>query len=164
MLILGGAGEWDQAGDANLYWYTVDAQWQPATLRGLSVYGALVGRQTAIGEPESATQDDSFSDWGWLAQVSYLFSNNFEPFVRADYTRVGPDLLSDSAASTYGTRDIYETAVGLNYYLHGQGAKFTVDLTYLPNGTPISSSGADIGAQTTDDAQFLARFQFQLQI
>lgn len=162
MLILGVAGEWDQAGDASFYWYTADAQWIPAALQRLSVYGALAGRSTSISNTESAAQDNSPSDWGLLVQAGYLVTNHIEPFVRCDYTRLGEDLLSDSAAEAYGTRDIYELTAGVNYYLKGQNAKLTADLTYLPNGTPIASSGADILAQPTEQGQWLLRLQFQL--
>ena len=162
MLVLGAAGEWAQAGDANTYWYTADAQWIPAALQRLSVYGALVGRTTEVGSPELATQDSSVTDSGFLVQAGYLLNNNIEPFVRYDYLRANQDLLSDSAAAAYGTRDIHEITAGVNYYLKGQNAKFTLDLTYLPNGTPIGSSGAGILSQPTEQAQWLARVQFQL--
>ena len=50
----------------------------------------------------------------------------------------------------------------MNYYLRGHAAKFTIDATYLPNGSPIDLNGGGILPQPTDDPQFLLRAQFQL--
>lgn len=160
LLILGAAGEWDQVGDYNAYWYTADAQWEPAAVSGLSVFGALVGRDYRVDQTESASQNNSASDWGALIQAGYMVTTRIQPFVRYDYTRMGT--MSDSTAESYGTRNLHEITAGVNYYLFGQNAKFTLDLSYLPNGSPVTVSGLDISSQTQDKEQWLARFQFQL--
>lgn len=160
LLILGAAGEWDQVGDYNAYWYTADAQWLPESLSGLSVYGALVGRGYEVGKTESASQNDSASDWGALIQAGYMVTTRIEPFVRYDYTRLGTQ--SDATTTSYGTRDLHEITTGVNYYLYGQNAKFTIDLSYLPNGSPVTVSGLDISSQTRDQEQWVLRAQFQL--
>jgi phosphate-selective porin OprO and OprP len=160
LLILGAAGEWDQVGDYNAYWYTADAQWEPAAVSGLSVYGALVGRDFRVNQTESDSQNNSASDWGALIQAGYMVTTRIEPFVRYDYTRLGT--MSDSTADSFGTRNIHEITAGVNYYLFGQNAKFTLDLSYLPNGSPATVSGLDISSQTRDEEQWIARAQFQL--
>ena len=45
--------------------------------------------------------------------------------------------------------------------LEGHAAKFTLDLTWLPNGSPVGASGAGIVAQASDEDQFVLRGQFQ---
>ena len=57
--------------------------------------------------------------------------------------------------------DIHVLAVGANYYLHGHGAKFTLDFLYLPNGSPISDDGAGI-LTNNGNAEYVVRAQFQL--
>ena len=154
ILILGAAGEWDQVGDYNAYW------WEPAAIAGLSVYGAFVGHDLEVGKTEKASQTNSASDWGALIQAGYMVTTRIEPFVRYDFTRLGTS--SASSVDAYGTRSVQEITTGVNYYLFGQNAKFTVDLTYLPNGSPVTASGLDIYKQTQDKDQWLARVQFQL--
>ena len=162
MLILGSAGEWDQAGDANTFWYTADAQWQPQAITGLSVFGAFVGRYNQIDATELDAQRGSANDWGFLAQAGYMVTSRIEPFVRYDYTRVNQDILTSKQANAYGTRNVHEITGGVNYYIHGQNAKITLDLTFLPNGSPIAAGGQDILAQNKEKDQWLARVQFQL--
>ena len=58
-----------------------------------------------------------------------------------------------------------EITAGVNYYIEKHAAKLTADLTYLPNGTPLTGSTADnIGhlPNENDEAEWLFRAQFQL--
>ena len=50
---------------------------------------------------------------------------------------------------------------GVNYYLYGFGAKFTLDVSYLPNGSPIADDAFGI---LTDNRrnEIVVRGQFQL--
>jgi hypothetical protein len=50
----------------------------------------------------------------------------------------------------------------VNYYVRGHAAKFTLDFSYLPNGTPVNADGAGILDPDAHDEQFVARGQFQL--
>ncbi|MEA2734125.1 MAG: hypothetical protein QOE14_576, partial [Humisphaera sp.] len=60
-----------------------------------------------------------------------------------------------------GTDDtLHEFAIGANYYVHGHDLKFTVDVLYMPNGSPVSDTGS--GVLASDDTQFVLRGQFQL--
>ena len=46
-------------------------------------------------------------------------------------------------------------------FWHAHNAKMTVDVSYLPNGTPFANTGADI-LQSNDQSEFVLRTQFQL--
>ena len=57
----------------------------------------------------------------------------------------------------------------MNYYLGRDGsarhrAKVTVDLSYLPNGSPAIAPGLDILDDNAAEAEWMLRGQFQLWI
>ena len=56
---------------------------------------------------------------------------------------------------------VHDITVGMNYYLHGQAAKFTMDVSYLPNGTPVSDDGSGVLSNNGKN-ELLLRAQFQL--
>ena len=59
------------------------------------------------------------------------------------------------------TEDFFhELTVGVNYYIQGHAAKFTLDASYVPNGSPNNQTG--LGILAGDDAEFVFRGQFQL--
>ena len=84
-----------------------------------------------------------------------MLNNQWEVFGRVDYTRLD----SDRGAPE---DDISEFTVGVNYYWHGQGAKFTIDGSWLPNGTPEDSSA--LGYLHSFDNALAVRAQFTLAI
>jgi hypothetical protein len=109
-------------------------------------------------------QDASPYDFGFVAQAGYLLNDKCEVFGRYDFTAVdddAPGTLSAGAAAA-GSDDIHEITVGMNYFMKAHAAKFTVDLSWLPNGSPVNATGVDVLGQTSDDDQFVLRAQFQL--
>jgi len=102
--------------------------------------------------------EDDFYDWGALVQAAYLFDKKWEIFARYDYTGLDEDALPPDSNG-----HVHEISAGVNYYWHGQGAKFTLDVTYLPNGAPIADTGSDI-LVSNDEDELLLRVQFQLLI
>jgi hypothetical protein len=150
LLVIGAAFDWSQNGDVDQILHTVDAQWEPAAIHGLAVSGAYVGRYTQF---DAVGGDDSAYDWGFLAQAGYMLNDKLELFGRYD--------LTDFDDSTANGDSFSEITVGTNYYFSGDhAAKFTLDLTYLPDGAPSDQTG--IGALASDDDQFIFRGQFQL--
>ena len=84
-----------------------------------------------------------------------LTADKWEPYGRFEYMKL---------AGTPAGSDNYVTefAVGLNYYLVGHRAKFTVQAEYLPNGIPISDTPSDILASPNGHGEFSFVAQFQL--
>jgi len=108
-----------------------------------------------------------------MLQAGYLVTPKFEPFVRYDYTLLanGSVLTAVTAASPVSEKagpginhsDVQEFTAGANYYLEGQHLKFTVDASYLPNGSPVDQDALGI---LTDNghSEFVVRVQFQISI
>jgi hypothetical protein len=125
---------------------------------GWSAYVAGVGLYTDLDI------GGSFNDLGFLAQGSLYFNETWEGFVRYDVIMPDGDRAADSDFNTF--------TVGANHYIHGQAAKFTVDLQYFLDDTTgnalVSSiTGTDVGdgiglLASPDDGQFAIRAQFQL--
>lgn len=155
LLVLGAGFNWTQASSNNVYFYTVDAQWMPASVAGLSVYGAYVG---LCQDLNSVPPDDSFTNWGFLLQAGYMLNEQWEVFGRVDYTKFDDEGFSASDDQD----DFWESTIGVNYYMHGQGAKFTVDVNWLCNGTPDGVNLTGIGYQPADGTEISIRAQFQL--
>lgn len=166
LLVAGLAGDWTQAGEGNLLLGTADVQYENAS--GLGLYGAVVYQYT-----NAALQgySQNSSNWGFLAQGSYLFTGNWEMFARYDATIYdnGPSYQQGGISTGDDANTINEITLGVNYYLGADGsaghrAKFTVDLTYLPDGTPRPVSGLGIMDDNGGDAEWVLRAQFQLLI
>jgi hypothetical protein len=90
-----------------------------------------------------------------IVQAAYLLHNNWEPFVRYDA------ILFDEDGLPAGSEDTVHTfTAGANYYMRGHDSKLTLDVMFLPNGSPVSDSGS--GILVSDDSQFVIRAQYQL--
>ena len=147
--VIGAGGDYSQNGDVNVIHHNVDVQWNAGPL---SVYAAYVGLYTDFGNTN--TGPGSGYDYGFLAQAGWMLNNDWEVFGRYDYTHL------DNQPS--GSEDsFHEVAVGVNYYLHGQNAKITVDAGWLPSGAPSSQTGIGVLANDGDN-EFYIRGQFQL--
>lgn len=151
LLVIGGGADWSEAGDGNVFFHTVDAQWE--NTEGFGLYGALIGvyRDSA----ELVAGQDSSYDYGLLAQAGYMLDRNVELFGRWNVTILDEDLLAAGEDDTFN-----EFTVGANYFLYGHNAKFTLDVSYLPDGSPVSNSG--IGVLSSGDDEFVVRAQLNL--
>jgi hypothetical protein len=160
LLVIGGAVDWSQAGDANIVIGTVDAQWETTT--GLGVYGAII----FANRDDAFTGGNSSTDWGLLAQAGYMLNRSWEVFGRLDITMFDNDVAL-SGGSTEDT--FYEITLGANYYLgpdgsYGHRAKFTVDLSFLPNGAPAPLDGIGVLDSNDGGTEIMLRTQFQIMI
>jgi hypothetical protein len=156
MLVIGAGVDLTEAGNNDSLLHTVDAQFETGKL---GLYGAYLGRaieDAHLGTGAAATDVNGY-DWGFIAQAAYMVDKHLEPFIRYDFTSFDADLLAASVKEN----EVHEITVGFNYYYRAHNAKLTVDFTYLPNGTPIADSGADI-LVSDDEAEFVVRTQFQL--
>jgi hypothetical protein len=153
LLAVGGGFDWTQAGDTNVFYHTVDVQWENTA--GLGVYGAYVGRWVDLG----GADDDSVCDFGILGQVGYLFNRDWEAFGRFSWVMMDDEFLAPDAED-----NVLELTIGVNYFIRGHNAKFTIDGTWLPNGSPENQTGIGVVGQPDDNDQFILRTQFQLMI
>jgi hypothetical protein len=160
LLVFGAGADWSQAGNANLFIATADAQWE--NRGGLGVYGAIV---FAHRDEEFTGTDDS-TDLGFVVQAGYLLNPSWEVFGRLDVLLFDEDIIL-SAGNTEDT--FIGITGGVNYYLGPNGsymhrAKITLDLTLLPSGAPQSLSGAGILDANDGELEVVFRSQFQLAI
>jgi hypothetical protein len=157
--VVGGGADWSQAGNANLFVATADAQWENRT--GLGVYGAII---FAHRDEEFTGGEDSL-DLGFLIQAGYMLNPSWEIFGRFDM------LIFDEELVLGGTSEdtFFELTGGVNYYLGPNGsymhrAKITLDLTILPNGAPTDVTGIGILDNNDGGLEVVFRSQFQLAI
>ncbi|WP_428936797.1 porin [Fontivita pretiosa] len=152
LLVIGLGANWSQGGDSDVVFHTVDAQWENAA--GLGLYGALYAMWRDIGDGAAIPSGDYY-DYGAQIQAGYMVVQRCEVFGRYEYIAL------DDGALVAGAEDtLHEVTVGTNYYYHGHNAKLTLDLSWLPNGSPTSIGLLGIAAG--DDDQLILRLQAQL--
>jgi hypothetical protein len=161
LLVVGGGLDFSQAGDGDLISFTVDGQFETGT--GLGIYGAILVQSADSGL--TGLPDDS-TNWGFVLQANYTINPAWEVFGRVDLTKFDNEVVFSPGNSE---DTFYEITVGLNHYLGPDGswmhrAKFTVDLTFLPNGAPQSLTGIDILDGNNGGTEIVFRSQFQLAI
>lgn len=163
LLVFGGALDYTEAGNTNFFLQTADVQYE--NTHGLGLYGAYYGRYTQnapVGvnpaPPAAAPSEHDIYDWGFVAQAGYLIDRKWEPFVRYDFIDFDQDGLGAGVEN-----QVHEITLGVNYFIYGHNAKFTLDGTWLPNGSPVADDGAGILAND-GNSEFVLRAQFQLVI
>jgi hypothetical protein len=156
MLAFGAGADITEAGDTDTLLHTVDVHYETGKL---GLYGAYLGRSiedATVGTGASAANHNGY-DWGFIVQAAYLVDKHLEPFVRYDFINFDKDLLPAGTDEN----QVHEFTAGVNYYFKGHNAKFTADFSYLPNGSPVADTGADILA-SDGEREFVIRAQFQL--
>jgi hypothetical protein len=153
ILVVGGGFDWSQAGGNDVYFHTVDAQYNSPS--GLGAYAAYLGSYRHLTENQGA-KPGNYYDPGLLLQASYLVTPKIEPFARYDYT-----YLAGGSTSGLVKQSVQEWTLGVNYYFYGQNAKFTLDGLYLPDGAPSDSDALGI-LKDSGHNEFVLRAQFQL--
>ena len=146
MLVAGAGFDYSQNGDANVTRGVVDVQYERTD--GWSAFGQFVYVYSGV--------DDS-SNFGVGGQVGYLINPKVEVFGRYSYINFENEINDQD--------NFHEITAGANYYFGPDGAwdynvKFTVDLNYLPNGSPGNQTG--VGYLAGDESQVVLRAQFQL--
>ena len=150
-LLVAGAGvDFNEAGDTNITRLTTDLQW--ANTQGFSAYGELNYNNTS-----GSTSSD---DYGALGQVGWVLDPSapqYELFARYAYVHL------DEAVA--GGNNFHEIAVGVNYFFGpngswGNNVRLTVDLNYLPSGSPGNITG--LGYLSSSGNEVVLRTQLQL--
>ncbi|MDB5330643.1 MAG: phosphate-selective porin family protein [Phycisphaerales bacterium] len=162
LLVLGAGFDYTGAGDTGQFTHVADIQY---TLpNNLSLYGAYLGRYVSHNGgnpltnggftgpgPSANTYDASFR-----LLASYLIEDHWEPFARFEWIEF------DSRELSAGTQHVvYDLTLGFNYYFYGHRAKFSGAATYLPNGSPISSTIDDV-LSSHGGNEVIIQAQFQL--
>jgi len=151
LLVAGAGADYTEAGSTGAFRHVADVQYE---VGNLGLYAAYLGRYT---RDNPLSGDDTY-DWSVRAQASYVLDGRWEPFVRYDLIRF------DGGSIPAGTDPhVHELAIGFNYFLRSQQARFTVDAVYLPNGSPFDANGTGVLANF-GDAQYLLRGQFQFSL
>jgi hypothetical protein len=144
LVVIGGGFDFTESGDENIVRATLDGTYENAL--GFAAFAGAYGVYT---------EDNDGVDFGALIQASYLLNPSLEIF-----GRYGLILLDESDQDTFN-----EFTAGVNYYLgqdgsFGHNAKVTLDVVFLPDGSPSAQSGQ--GYQSGEDLQIVVRGQFQL--
>ena len=162
LLVLGAGFDYTEAGDTGAFTHVADVQYTLPD--GLSLYASYLGRYVHNNGGNPAT-NGGFTGTGRSASTydasvrfmaAYLIQEHWEPFARFEWIDF------DSRELTTGTQHVvYDMTLGFNYYFYGHRAKFTGAATYLPNGSPVSSTIDDVLASHGGN-QFILQAQFQL--
>jgi hypothetical protein len=163
LLVIGGGVDYSEAGDFGQFLTTADVQWKSGPL---ALYGAYMGRYLrhgGVGGAGSGTANPAtagtgnFYDWGLMGKAGYMLSNQWEVYGQYSYIDF------DNGEFAAGTETVtHEIILGVNYYMHGHSAKFTLDGVWLPNGTPVSNDGSGVLIESNGKNEFILRAQFQL--
>lgn len=148
LLVLGGGVSASQ-GDLTKYRSTMDLQWEFLE-RGTLFTAAFLNHTTDTDVP-------SATDVGFNVQLGWLLTKQFEP-----YARYNVSIFEFDQANGEDTAQEY--TVGFNFYPKlgsyiGNNAKFSLDLSYLPDGSPVKAS--NLGVQKGSGEQWMARIQFR---
>jgi len=154
LLDFGAGADFSQGDNNNISRFIVDAQYM--TAQRFSLYGAVLADTVDfrnMGGPSNRT------DYGGQIEAGYFITRAWQPVARYSITRL------DSDFAIGGENTFQEIAIGVNYYMGKDGslgnhAKLTLDLNYLPEGSP-AVPGLDYLASPGHN-QFVLRAQFQL--
>lgn len=150
LLVFGAGVDDSEGGSIDSIRHTVDGQWNHGPL---GIYLAYLGMYKRNNGTAGDTYDSSVR-----AQANYMLTRQLEPFVRYDYLRL------DGSEFTPGTQsNLNEFTIGVNDYFYGEHAKVTLDMMYLPQGSPVGDNGSGV---LIDDghSEIVVRGQFQLSL
>lgn len=157
LLVFGGGADYTERDGADVLLASADADFELADK--FTVYGAVHGAYT---DPHESVDQSSRFDWGALVQAGYLLDKHWELFGRYDIVQLDDDFVAA------GKEDqLHEITAGVNYYFGHDGsylhrAKFSLDVTYLPNGAPSDQTQSAILANSEDEIVVRAQLQFIL--
>lgn len=157
LLVVGGGADFTQADHNNIVHWTADAQYQ--LHHKISLFAGAYGNFTDF---RNQAGPGNRHDFGGQIEAGYFVTRSIQPVVRYSVTRFDKDF------RVGGTRTFQEFAGGVNWFLGNGGqlgnrAKVTVDVTYLPDGTP-AFAGGDFLASPNKKEEVVLRAQLQLSL
>jgi len=155
-LVIGTGADYTESGHVGSLVHVVDAQYQ--SINGWSLYGAYLGRfRRGVASKNTRGNVETY-DATARFQASYALDAHWEPYGRFEYVHFNGHEFAK------GTQpNVQIVTGGVNYYLYGQSAKITVDINYLPNGSPIADDGFGILANNRHN-ELVGRAQLQFVI
>ena len=151
-LVFGVGADYTEAGHTGSLVHVADAQYVDPS--GWLFYGAYLGRFTKDNTVGTFTGDTYDSTARGL--VSYAINAHWEPYLEYSYIHFDPATLAADADAS-----VHMITLGTNYYFFGHNAKLQFDVSYLPNGSPITDDGAGVLTDNHSN-ELIARGQFQL--
>jgi hypothetical protein len=160
LLDLGAGVDYTSAQGEEALRYTVDAQYQIA--KKLSIFAAGFGDNFMFRSVKSPkTTPHILNNFGAMIEGGYLITPAWQLVGRYTIVRLDPKV--KPAGFTFST--FQEISAGLNWYgpngSWGNHLKLTVDLNYLPDGTP-AFGGLEYLASTGRHDEIVLRSQLQL--
>ncbi len=154
LLVIGAGADYTQGDNQSALRYTVDAQYEMA--RRFVIFAALYGDYIDFRNTTSSNRND----WGGVVEGGYFITKALQATARYSIVQL------DSDFKVGGVGTFHEIGAGFNYFLGDNGslgnrAKVTVDVNYLPNGSP-GSGGLDYLASPNKSDEIVFRAQFQI--
>lgn len=167
--VVGGAMHYERAPDPNvpgtaeqsLFAWTADL-----VLKGDGWHVATAGVGYHVTD-EAGVPNADFEDFGWQAQTGVFLADDVEVFGRYDV------IVPDDARPANATFNM--VTAGLNWFVHGHAAKFTLQAAYTPDAVNDTTAGnfGGAGARTpantllgllpaADEGQLILTAQFQV--
>ena len=168
LLVFGIGASYAEVHHSDILFHTADVQYESGNLGLYAAYvglynepnGGIPGTDldpTLAGDQLKQASGHAY-EWGFLVQAGYMLNDKWELFGRFDETFLNDNRLPPNASENFP-----EITIGVNHYLHGHAAKFTLDGVWLPNGAPDGDfTGTGILGPDGDENQFALRAQFQL--
>lgn len=151
--VIGGGADYTEAGDTATLVHVVDGTF--LSPKGWMLYGSYLGRYTKDFGIANGGSADTY-DPTLRALVSYAIDPHWEPY--AEYSFIYFDSAEIGADAN---QSVHVITVGTAYYIYGHNLKLQVDLSYLPDGSPVNDSGSGILLDNHAN-EILVRTQVQL--
>jgi len=147
-LALGGALHYEIGPDVGateqeLFAWTADINYKSD---GWNLFAAATGYHTT---DEAGVSGADFDEYGLVAQGGFFFQDDKELYAR--YTLIIPD-----SARAPADDDFHALALGLNWFIHGHAARFTIQGEWFPEPTTDTIAGnfAGTGGRTPANSLF----------
>lgn len=157
LLVVGGGVDYSQGDNNTTVHYTADVQYQ--LHRKLVLLAALYGDAIDF---RNTSGPSSRSDWGVQVEAGYFITPALQAIARYSLIKF------DSDFKTGGEDMFHEISGGLNWFFGKDGelgnrAKLTLDVNYLPSGSP-SVPGLDYLASPNKKDEVVVRTQLQFSL
>ena len=157
LLVVGGGVDFSQGDNNSTVHYTADVQYQ--LHRKLVLLAAVYGNEVDL---RNTSGSSSRSDWGVQVEAGYFITPALQAIARYSLVKFDGDF------KTGGEDTFHEISGGLNWFFGKDGelgnrAKLTLDVNYLPNGSP-SVPGLDYLASPNKRDEVVIRTQLQFSL